>query len=54
MVDEYDFDPGKFQDTGYQWRNGFDVAPYYDYDETGVGMEIMVDQLTHDIQSSVS
>lgn len=52
MVDEFDLDPGKFEDTSYERRDGFDVAQYHDYNETGVGMEITVDGLIHDIQQT--
>jgi hypothetical protein len=53
MVDEFDLDVGKFEDTDYQRRNGFDIAQYENYDGTGVDMEIIVDQMIHDIHSLV-
>lgn len=53
MVEEFDLDVEKSEETDYQRRNGFDIAQYENYDGTGIDMEIVVDQLIHDIQSSV-
>lgn len=50
MVDEFDLDVNKFEEMGYERRDGFDVAQYRDYDGTGVGMDISVNQQIHDIE----
>jgi hypothetical protein len=53
IIDEFDLDVEKFEETDYQRRDGFDIAQYENYDGTGVDMEIIVDQLIHEIRSSV-
>jgi len=50
MVDEFDLDPKKFENTSYKRKDGLDIARYQDYDGTGVDMEITADQLIRDIE----